>query len=72
MKQKIKVDLITQLCVSSVFLVLGLKKIIPSSLVSFFFRSQLFVGTGNEVGNQNGVGAVSMNFSVCLPQFVTL
>ena len=35
-------------------------------------RSQLFDGTGNEVGNQNGVGAVSMNFSVCLPQFVTL
>lgn len=36
MKQKIKVDLNTQLCVSSVFLVLGLKKIIPSSLVSIF------------------------------------
>ena len=35
MKQKIKVDLNTQLCVSSVFLVLGLK-IIPSSLVSIF------------------------------------
>lgn len=36
MKQKIKVDLNTQLCVSGVFLVLGLKKIIPSSLVSIF------------------------------------
>ena len=71
MKQKIKVDLNTQLCVSSVFLVLGLKNNtqFPSLNLS---RSQLFVGTGNEVGNQNGVGAVSMNFSVCLPQFVTL
>lgn len=69
MKQKIKVDLNTQLCVSSVFLVLGLNNTqFPSLNLS---RSQLFVGTGNEVGNQNGVGAVSMNFSVCLPQFVT-
>lgn len=70
MKQKIKVDLNTQLCVSSVFLVFGLKKNTQFPSLNHS-RSQLFVGTGNEAGNQNGVGAVSMNFSVCLPQFVT-